>query len=97
METICRIIKQHPLEKREYPDRDGVVQTVKSVKVDLQSGAATYQAEATGQLAERLAEHPLNASLYHLACLKMRLDHVKTREGREFDVTRIMLTTIDPL
>lgn len=97
MEIICRITEQHPLETKEYADRDGALQTVKTVKMDLQSASATFQAEAVGPLAERLSAHPLDPNYYYQAGIRMRLDHVTTKDGKQFDTTRITLISIDLL
>ena len=79
MELICRIIEQHPLQKRDYTDRNGQPQTFNSVGFVLANGVDTLYAELTGEQAVNLGTYATDC--YYKAELSLRTDRWTDQQG----------------
>jgi hypothetical protein len=92
MEVITRILEQHPLQTREYTDRNGQKQQFTAMGFVLASGADTLFAEMTGEQAVKQGK--LDTSYYYKADLSMRSDNYTTERGEQRHGTRIYLNRI---
>ncbi len=92
MELICRILKQHPLQSRQYTDRQGQPQVFTAMGLNLASGPDTFYAELTGEQATRCGQ--LNSDYYYKADLSARAETWQDSQGQERNGTRLYVNRI---
>lgn len=95
MELICRILKQHPLQTRQYNDRNGQPQTFTAVGLNLASGTDTFYAEITGEQAVKCAT--MSQDHYYKADLSARAETWQDKNGEERNGTRLYVNRISIL
>ena len=95
MELICRIIKQYPLQQRQYTDKTGQPQTFTSVGFELASGTDTLFAELTGEQAVKCGTH--DTAYYYKADLSSRSEAWTDAQGAERHATRMYINKISVL
>ena len=95
MELICRILKQHPLQTRQYTDRNGQPQTFTSVGLNLASGTDTLYAEITGEQAVKCAT--MSQDYYYKVDLSARAETWTDQQGQERNGTRLYVNRIATL
>ena len=93
MEKSVMIIKQHPLESRQYTRRDGQQDTYNSVGFELTDGIDRFYAEATGELALSL-QQPLDTSTMHRIQGRMACRQWQDKEGRTRFENAVIITRI---
>ncbi len=97
MELICRILKQHPLQTREYNNkRTGQKETFVSVGLNLASGTDTLYAEVTGDRARRIETDGVKYSqdYYYKVNLSARAERWQDQQGQPRNGTRLYVNSI---
>ena len=97
MELICRILKQHPLQTREYTnERTGQKETFVSVGLNLASGTDTLYAEVTGDRARRIETDGVKYSqdYYYKVNLSARAERWQDQQGQPRNGTRLYVNSI---
>ncbi len=92
MELICRIVKQHPLQTRQYTDRNGMLQTFTSVGLNLASGTDTLFAEITGEDAVRCGQ--MSDQYFYKVDLSARAEAWTDKDGNQRNGTRLYVNRI---
>ena len=98
MELICRIIEQHPLQQRQYTDRQGQPQVFTSMGFTLASGTDTLYAELTGEDAMAQAgQQPASKDYYYKLNLSARAESWDAQDGSRRHGTRIYINKLSVL
>ncbi|MDO4497963.1 MAG: hypothetical protein Q4B58_09085 [Bacteroidales bacterium] len=79
MEKTVQILKQYPLQERQYTDRNGTPQVFASRGFEMTDGIDTFYAEAVGDFARSLME--LDPSVYHRLQGQMTCREYKGSDG----------------
>ena len=95
MEIICRIIEQHPLQQKQYTDRQGQPQVFIGMGFTLASGSDTLYAELTGEEAMKQAGMPpASKDYYYKLTLSSRIDSWDAQDGTKRHGTRLYINKI---
>ena len=97
MELICRILKQHPLQTREYNNkRTGQKETFVSVGLNLASGTDTLYAEITGDNARRISTDNTQYApdYYYKVSLSAQAESWTDQQGQQRNGTRLYIKSI---
>ncbi len=92
MELICRILKQHPLQTRQYTDRNGQPQSITTMGFSLVSGADTLYAELTDEKAVKCGT--CDPTFFYKVDLSMRAEQWNDNQGNTRYSTRLYINRI---
>gem|GEM_PF-7098326 len=95
---ICRILKQLPLQQREFANkRTGAMETFSTIGFVLASGADTFFAELTGDKALRLnsqQQQQFDTNYYYRVSLSAHAEEWNTQDGEVRHGTRLYINSI---
>jgi hypothetical protein len=92
MELICRILKQHPLQTRQYTDRNGQPQSFTAMGFNLASGTDTFFAELTGEQATKCGQ--CDEKCFYKVDLSARAEAWTDQQGNVRNGTRLYINRI---